>query len=71
MNFEKNIYQESALDYLKRCMEVVDLEFQVKEDKNDGALEMVFVSGSNTACSLGIGSHKERRVDVSHILYIH
>lgn len=52
-------------------MEVVDLEFQVKEDKNDGALEMVFVSGSNTACSLGIGSHKERRVDVSHILYIH
>ena len=64
VNFESQNYAESALDYLRRCMEVVDLEFQVKEDKKDGALEMLYVSGSNTACSLGIGTQKERRIDV-------
>lgn len=64
LDLEKPDYKESALDYLRRCMEVVELEFKVKEDPNDGAMEMIFVSGSNTACSLGIGSQKDRRIDV-------
>ena len=62
---ESGDYDEDGRDYLKKVMQIVDLEFKVKRDKSGYTSEgMVWTVGSNTNGVLGLGDDKEFSLQV-------
>lgn len=67
---ETGEYSEDAFDSLKKTLEMIQLQFTIKEDgQGQESLDMVYAQGANQQGLLGLGGRKEFVEEVSQGSY--